>query len=200
MQDNDNKIDDVVVPEENPEIVSENVGESESEVTTKSFTQEEVNKVVEKRLERAIKKFQEKLEAEKTEAEKLARMSEKERMEAEFQKQKDQFEMEKKQYQREKLELQTIKELSVIGLPTEFSEFVMADNADKVKANIESLKDQWEKAIDAAVNSRMQGSKPKASTGPSDGITKEDFVKMGYNERLDIFRNNPVLYKKLAGE
>nr|DAR82956.1 MAG TPA: minor structural protein [Caudoviricetes sp.] len=40
-------------------------------------------------------------------------------------------------------------------------------------------------------------SSPKAS---ATGITKEQFNKMGYRERLDLFNNDPTTYNSLMGE
>lgn len=34
--------------------------------------------------------------------------------------------------------------------------------------------------------------------GGEQGVTKEEFAKMGYNARLELFENNPTLYKELT--
>ncbi len=61
---------------------------NETVVTEKTFTQQEVDNLIQKRLDRALKKAQE----EKEEAEKLAKMSEAERQKALFEKEKAEFE------------------------------------------------------------------------------------------------------------
>ena len=38
------------------------------------------------------------------------------------------------------------------------------------------------------------------STEPTGGITKEQFQKMGYSERVQLMESNPALYSKLANE
>ena len=168
------------------------------ETPDKKFSQEDVDSILKKRLDREMKKFEEKLEREKSEAERLAKMSEQERLQAEFEKEKQEFENERKLHLKEKLELQTVKELSAIGLPTELAPYVAADTADDIKANIDTFKNLWEKAIDEAVNKRLQGKTPKSSNPSSDTITKESFNKMTYSERLNLYNENLELYKELT--
>lgn len=176
----------------------------------KTYTEEEVQAMLQKETDRKTTKaletakskweaeYQAKLETEKSEAEKLAKMSEAERFEAELAKQKDAFESERAQFNREKLELQTVKELAAEGLPTEFSSYVLADSAETIKENIKTFKTKWQAGIEKAVDERLQGKTPKTANKPNgEVITKEQFSKMGYNERLNLFNLNPDLYEQL---
>ena len=176
----------------------------------KTYTEEEVQAMLQKETDRKTTKaletakskweaeYQAKLETEKSEAEKLAKMSEAERFEAELAKQKDAFESERAQFNREKLELQTVKELAAEGLPTEFSSYVLADSAETIKENIKTFKTKWQAEIEKAVDERLQGRTPKTANKPNgEVITKEQFSKMGYNERLNLFNSNPDLYEQL---
>ena len=164
--------------------------------------QKETDRKTTKALETAKSKweaeYQAKLETEKSEAEKLAKMSEAERFNAELLKQKESFESERAQFNREKLELQTVKELAAEGLPTEFSSYVLADSAETIKENIKTFKTKWQAEIEKAVDERLQGRTPKTANKPNgEVITKEQFSKMGYNERLNLFNSNPDLYEQL---
>ena len=176
----------------------------------KTYTEEEVQAMLQKETDRKTTKaletarskweaeYQAKLEAEKSEAEKLAKMSEAERFESELSKQKEAFETERAQFNREKLELQTVKELSAEGLPTSFSSYVLADSAEQIKDNIKNFKSMWQTEIEKAVNERLQGRTPKTANKPNgDTITKEQFDKMGYAERLNLFSTDPDLYEQL---
>ena len=176
----------------------------------KTYTEEEVQAMLQKETDRKTTKaletakskweaeYQAKLETEKSEAEKLAKMSEAERFNAELAKQKDAFESERAQFNREKLELQTVKELAAEGLPTEFSSYVLADSAETIKENIKTFKTKWQAEIEKAVDERLQGRTPKTANKPNgEVITKEQFSKMGYNERLNLFNSNPDLYEQL---
>ena len=57
------------------------------------------------------REYEKKLEDEKSEAEKLAKMSADERAKAEFEKEKTKFEQDRAQFNRDRLELETVKEL-----------------------------------------------------------------------------------------
>lgn len=176
----------------------------------KTYTEEEVQAMLQKETDRKTTKaletakskweaeYQAKLEAEKSEAEKLAKMSEAERFNAELSKQREAFESERAQFNREKLELQTVKELSAEGLPTTFSSYVLADSAEQIKDNIKNFKSMWQAEIEKAVNERLQGRTPKTANKPNgDTITKEQFSKMGYAERLNLYNTDPDLYEQL---
>lgn len=175
----------------------------------KSYSEEDVQKMLQaetdKRVNQALntakekwqKEMEEKIREEKSEAEKLAKMSEEERNQLELQKIKDEFETQKKQFMKEKMELQTVKELSSNQLPTDFAHFVVADTADQVSENIKTFKAAWEKAIEDAVNEKLKGKTPKVTKKHHEGITKEQFKKMPYLERLKVYQEDPDLYNDL---
>lgn len=163
------------------------------EPKTLTMTQEELDALITKRLERASKKA----ETEKAEAEKLAKMSEAERQQALFDKEKTMFAEERKQYQKEKMELEVIKQMSSKGLPTEFSAYLLAEDAETALNNIKTFEVKWQQAIEKAVDNKLKGVTPKIG-GTVTGITKEDFNKMGYQEKMKIFNESPELYKELS--
>jgi hypothetical protein len=142
--------------------------------------------------------FTEKIQKERTEAEKLAKMTEAERLQVEFDKQKQAFEDERKSFLKEKLELQTVKTLQSEELPAEFSGFVMSDSAEQISENIKLFKEQWQKAIEKAVDERLKGSTPKGSN-TNTTIKAEEFAKMNYAERMAIYSQDPELYRRLNG-
>lgn len=178
----------------------------------KTFTQEEVEKMLQAETDRKVSKaletakakweqeYDEKLKQEKSEAEKLAKLTEQERLKLEFDKKMEQFESERKQFLREKLELQTVKELSAIGLPADFSKFIVAETADEIKTNIDTFKKHWEQALEKAVNEKLSGTTPKTATKKDNvTVTKDQFRKMTYQEKLDLFNSNKELYEQLKG-
>lgn len=187
----------------NKEVKTEETKES------KTYTEEDFKKALQaesdKRVSGALKtaqekweaEFKEKLEVEKSEAEKLGSMTESERLQSQFDKQKQDFETERQTFLRERMELQTVKELSTEGLPTDFSKYVIADTAEEVKANISTFKAQWQQAIESAVNDRLKGKTPTNSIGIKTAITKDEFNKMGYKERANLIESDPELYAEL---
>lgn len=133
---------------------------NETVVTEKTFTQQEVDNLIQKRLDRALKKAQE----EKEEAEKLAKMSEAERQKALFEKEKAEFEEERKKYQREKLELEVTKQLSSKNLPVEFGTYLLGKNAEDSFNRIKEFEVKWQQALEKAINERLKGNTPKVAT------------------------------------
>ena len=171
--------------------------EQNTEPTVKTFTQEEVDKMIQKRLSRERKDIEAKIEAERAEAERLAKMSEAEKQQALFKKQVAEFEATKKAFEQEKLLNETSKQLASKNLPIEFAEMLKAQDAESTFENIKIFEAKFNEAVEKLVNERLKGKTPKAQTGAVDGVTKEAFNKMSYKERLELYNSDPELYNKL---
>lgn len=181
---------------------------NEGETQPKTFTEEEVQKMLQseadKRVSQALEKskakweseYQAKLEAEKSQAEKLAQLTEAERYEAKLKEEREQFESERKAFEKEKMQNVTIKELSSRSLPVEFAEYLVADNAETVKANIETFNAKWTDAITKAVDDRLKGHTPKASNTLQTTMTKKEFHNLPSKERMKLYTENPEMYKE----
>lgn len=184
---------------------------TEEEAAVKTYSEEEVQKLLQAETDRKTTKalqtarekweqeYKEKLAQEKSEAEKLASMSAEEKARLELNKQKEQFETERQQFLREKMELETVKQLSSQGLPVDFARYVLADDAETVSNNIKAFKEQWETAISNAVEERLKGRTPKmASTGNTEKVlTKDAFANMSYKDRARLLQADPNLLTKL---
>lgn len=191
------------------ELENETELEEKKEEETKSFTQEEVDKLLQsngdKRVSSALEtaqakweaEYTSKLETERSEAEKLAKMSEEERYKAELNKQREEFEAEKQQFQKERLENQTIKELSANNLPVDFANYLLADSAEDIKTNIDTFKNQWVNAIEAAVNERLKGNTPNGSNVAGSTMTKKEFGLLNIHDRNKMFKENPDAVKQI---
>ena len=179
-----------------PNVEQPNV-EQPTEPTVKTFTQEEVDKIVNKRLARERKDIEAKIEAERAEAERLAKMSEAEKQQALFKKQVAEFEATKRAFEQEKLLNETSKQLASKNLPIEFAEMLKAGDAESTFENIKIFEAKFNEAVERLVNERLKGNTPKAQTGAVEGVTKEAFNKMSYKERLELYNSDPELYNKL---
>ena len=200
------------------EIKNEQVEVKDTEVTntentqevTKTYTQEELDKLLQAETDRKVSKaletskakwqqeYEAKLQAEKSEAEKLAKMTESERYEAQLKAEREQFEKERAEFKKAQLEAQTIKELSSVGLPTEFSSYLLADDAETIKSNIDTFKTKWIDAIEKAVDERLKGSTPQTSNKVATTLTKDQFGKLNYHERAKMLQENPNLLQELG--
>lgn len=207
-----NKQQEEEVVTESTQEEAEQTQQTQEEAIT--FSQEEVDRLIQAESDRKVSKalettkakweeeFKSKLESEKTEAEKLAKMTEGERLQAEFKKQKEEFENERKSFLKEKLENQTIKELSNQSLPITFANFVGGESAERIHENITTLKTEWDKAfneaLEKAVEEKLKGKTPSSSNKQPGLIAKQDFAKLPYKEREQMLKNNPNILKELG--
>ena len=63
--------------------------------------------------------------------------------------------------------------------------------------HIKSVKEEWAEYVTTTTTTGAKTSNPPANTGNS-GVTKEDFQKMSYKDRLQIYNENPDLYNELT--
>lgn len=192
----DIKPDETKVPEEKPE-GAKTYTEEEHKAQLQSETDKRVSQALKTAQEKWETEFKEKLAAEKSEAEKFATMTAEERTKAELDAQKSEFEKERQSFLREKLELETIKELSAEGLPTDFSTYVMADTAEETSKNIKTFKVEFQKAIQAAVDEKLTGRTPKTSNVTGSAMSRKEFGLLSPTERQELYEANPKILDEL---
>ena len=123
--------------------------------------------------------FGEKLETEKKEAARLAKLTAEQREKELFEKQKSDFAKQQAEFQRSQMLNSAMIEMQKESLPVQFAEYLLDDTAEDVAANIASFKKDWQEALQKAVDDRLKGSTPKngskaetASSGFFEAITK----------------------------
>ena len=182
--------------------VNEEIKDTDVKVDTvevKTFTQEEVDKMITKRLQRERKDIEAKIEAERKEAEELAKLSEQERQKKLFEKQVKEFEETKRAFENERLLNETSKQLASKSLPIEFAEILKGNNAEKTFENIQLFEAKFNEAVEKVVTERLRGNVPKTTTSlNSPSITKEQFNKMDLAQRQKLFNDNRELYNELS--
>ena len=151
--------------------------EQTQEQSVKTYTQDEVDKLLQQETDRrvtsALQKQQRKFEAEKAEAEKLRDMDEALKKEYEFNKR-------------------------VRGLPIQFVDYIVADDAETMMTNINNFEKAWKAALADAVNARLAQPAPKGSAATQTGLTKEQFRKLSVSQQAELYKTNPELYKTLT--
>lgn len=177
---------------DNIEVEEEKVTQPEIEVVEKTFTQEDMDRIIKDRLERATKKA----DADRKQAEELAKLSEKERATKELEIKEQEFEDERKQFYKERLELQTSKELDKLGLPIAFTNYVMGENAEETNEKIKLFSELWDKELSSRRIESMKSGTPR--TGATSTVTKEQFEEMDYGDRNELFYSNKKLYDELT--
>lgn len=195
MENNQTQETQVQNPAQDP--AGNNTESGQAAETQKMFTQEEVNKMMEKRLARERKDLEAKIEAERTESAKLAKMSEAERQKALFDKQVKEFEDMKKAFEKEKLLNETSKELVQNNLPVEFADYLLDKDAESTFNNINTFKEKWNTALEKALDERMKGKTPAAAPiGSKSTLTMDDIKSMSateiesrYSEVMEAMKN-----------
>ncbi|HFR3747454.1 TPA: DUF4355 domain-containing protein [Streptococcus suis] len=191
-------IKDAVVETEN-----ETVDTSETaETTEKTFTQDEVNALIEKRLAKQEKSFNKRIQEKLDEAEKLRQMNAEQKAEYEAQKQADYIAELEAKINRSGLEKEASKILSEVGIAVDDNilGFVVKDTAEATKEAVESFAALVNDLADKKVGEMLKGKTPKkVEQSTSGGITKEQFNRMGYKDRNELLQNDPELYAKLKG-
>ena len=125
-----------------------------------TFTQEDVDRIVQGRLAKERKSWERHLEEQKTEAEKLANMSEKEKKEYQEKKRIEDLDAREAAITRRELTAQAKVQLADEGIPTELAEILNFTDADSCKKSIETVKNAFQKAVEKAVNEKLKGGNP----------------------------------------
>ncbi len=173
------------------------------ETNEKTYTQEEVNKLLQqegdRRVNQALKKQQEKFEKEKAEFEKLRDMDESQKKEYEYNKRVEELAAKEKEFTITQNKLEASKIMSEHGLPISFVDYIVAEDAETMMANITTFETAWKAAIADAVQQRLAQPAPKGSNVSQQGMTKEQFRKLTLAQQSEIYRTNPELYKQMTG-
>lgn len=157
--------------------------------TNKTYTEEDIKKMLQSETDKVRTEYSKKL---KDKDDELNKYKPKEKSEAEIELEKRLKVLEDKEKEVNKKEklLNISNELDKQGLPKQLAKYLVG--VDDVDTEINSLKEVFN-------NSKIDGSfKPDNHTGTKDSITKDQFMKMGYADRLNLFKSNKELYDRLS--
>lgn len=174
----------------------------EGQVEPKTYTQEEVDKLLQseadRRVSEALKKQAKKNEEKVREAEKLAKMSADEKYEYELEQREKAIQAKEKELALAENKNVASKILADKGLSLELVDFVIAEDAETMKSNIDVLEIAFKKSVKAEVEKRLGSPVPKKNLGNPDSITREQFNKMSLDEQSRLYQENPEIYKALV--
>lgn len=77
------------------------------------------------------------------------------------------------------------------------------DDSGNIKGmddKIKGLKTQYPNQFESSSKKKVDENKLPEDNDDKNKVTKEDFKKMGYQERLKVYNDNPDLYKELSEE
>ena len=183
-------------------VVNEEIKDTDVKVDTvevKTFTQEEVDKMITKRLQRERKDIEAKIEAERKQAEELAKLSEQEKASKLLELKEKELNDKIRAFENERLLNETSKQLASKNLPIQFAEMLKGNDAEKTFENIQLFEAKFNEAVEKVVTERLRGNVPKTTTSSSvASITKEQFKKMDLMQRQELFNNDRELYNELT--
>ena len=167
----------------------------------KTYTQEEVERLLQQEGDRRVTAALKKAEAKRTEAvreaQKLASMNEDEKIR--YQIDQRQKELDEREARIALLEntAEATKILSEKGLPPALVDLVVAEDADDMMSRI-NLLDKWLKeGIKAGVEKRLASAAPRTGS-VEESMSKGDFAKLSIARQQEIYRENPDLYRKMT--
>ena len=187
--------------ETNTEVVeAETVDNPEATEADKTFTQDELDHIVQERVKRAVAKAQkdaeDKIKQAQSEGERLAKLTKDERAKEEEAKRLADLEAREKAIAVKELRIETQSLLSDEGLPIEFLDVVMADTAESVKENIASIRKVFDEAVEKRVNERLTQDKPRRGA-TAGAMTKAEILAVkDVNERQKLIAENLELFRK----
>jgi hypothetical protein len=162
----------------------------------KKYTDADVDAIIDKK----FAKWKSEQEAKENEAKKLAKMNADEKQKYQLDQREQELADREKAIARKELTAEAKAMLSERDLPVELVNVVDLTSAETVSASIGALQKSWEQAVQKGVQEKLKGGAPmKQAPVDSDVITKEEFARMGYQSRNELYQNNPELYKKLKG-
>ena len=175
--------------------------EQEQETKEKMYTEAELQEFLQRETDRrvtsALKKQERKNAEAMREAQKLAQMNEQEKFQYELEQREAAIAAKEKELALAENKNVASKILAEKGLSLSLVDFVVAEDADTMDANIKLLDTAFKQSVKAEVEKRMAGSTPKKNLPTDKAIDKAMFQKMSVTELAELRRNNPELYAQL---
>lgn len=194
-------------PNESTEKVDQNQQENEE---TKTLTQSELDSLMDKHTAKVLEKqkadfekqLAEAIQQGKTEGEKLATMSAKEKAEEEAKQRLADLEAREKELNQRELTVNVSSLLKERELPTDLAEsLVKLGNADEISTVVDSLQQAIQQGINDGVKDRLRQDPPKNDATKINGdIGKVEFNAMTAAERVAFAKSNPEQFKQITGE
>lgn len=186
---------DIIKNDENLDAAKDNINPPKADNTkddstketkpeVKTFTQEEVNKIVEQRLAKEKKRA----EQEKAEAEKLAQMNADEKAKYELEKKIKELESREAELSKKELQNTSLDILVEKGYSTSTSKQLLAfldySNADNCKVSIDNLDKVLKACIETEVNNKIKNNNNVTPKKASGGVSKITWQQVMENPSL----------------
>ncbi len=175
---------------ENMEQVTQNEGKVQEKESAVIENDSELSKKIQSAEDRVRTEYSKKIKALEEQLKEL-QPKELSTEEKAFQDKLQALEQKEKEIARKEMEIKVSETLKNNGLDAQLSKYLNLQGVEDIESYIKEIKEVLN--IQLSTNTY----KPNAHKG-TEGITKEQFNKMSYADRLNLFKNNEELYKQLS--
>ena len=172
--------------------------EKHGEQQAKTFTQDEVNKIVSQRLERQ----KEQLKAKEDEAKKLSRMNAEQKANYELEKANKRAEeaaAKLARYEMRDSAKQMLADGGFNNADNSLLDLVVTDTAESTQENVNVLLSAIEAIREDERNKLLAGKTPKVGGKEIKPVSAQELIKMSTAERVKFQRENPAEYARILG-
>lgn len=156
------------------------------ENTAKTYTEEEVQDLLQREADRrvssALKKQKQEYENKMAEAERLKSMDEAQRKDYEYNQKLQELEQRERDFTVAQNKLEATKVMANRGLPVEFVDYIVAEDAETMLENINVFERAFKSAVSDAVSKKISAPSPKNGTPQQTGMTREEFRKLNISQ------------------
>lgn len=177
-------------------------GQENTDTQERTYTQAEVDEMIQRaadqRVTQALKTAEKKNAAKIAEAEKLAKMSEQDKYIYQLEQREKEVAEKEKQLAMAEMRTEVQKALGAKGLDLSLADLVVNEDAEVTANNIKALEKAFTSAVRAEVAKRLASKAPTTSIGNKGQITKDEFNKMNYAQRMALKTEDEELYHMLC--
>ena len=181
------------------DVTQEEQVETKQEKAERTFTRAEFGKAIAAEVAKARASWEaeqaEAIEKAKSEGERLAKLTKDERAKEEEAKRIQAIEERERALAIKEMRVATQTLLSEEGLPSEFIDFVIDETAEATKEKIGTLRQIFDKAVEARVDERLTQKAPRKGTGPVSMTKAEIMAIENDEERQAMIAANIGLFK-----
>ncbi|WP_196001960.1 DUF4355 domain-containing protein [Clostridium sp. 1001271B_151109_B4] len=131
--------------------------QNETNQTEKTFTQKDVDKLIQDRLAREQSKWEKRVQDERTEAEKIAKMNAEQKAKYEEEKRNAELEKREKDITVRELRATAHEILAEKNLPKELVDILNYSDAEQCNKSIEAVEKAFQTVVERAVNEKLRG-------------------------------------------
>lgn len=194
------KIDFQLFGNENAEAkVSEEKNAGVTAESMKSYTEEEVQRLIDSKISVAYEKWEKQKKKAVLEAERLASLSEEDRQKEKIRSLEEALTQKEKDLAIRENTITLKDEMSKRNIPTELSRFLVSDNADEMFENLQIFDRSLKALVNSEVEKRISSTAPKGGNSIDvNAMTKERFNALSLAEQQRLYENDKELYNSFA--